>query len=91
MPLTEITHQTYWARADETFNKIAHSYTFGTLESLQESLNSVAILPIDNAPLVFEDDRLYLRRYWQYEQDVAKVFNQRMQPTRLDDAKKKTS
>lgn len=88
LPLAEITHQTYWARADETLNKVAHGYTFGTLESLQDSLNSVAVLPIDNAPLVFEDDRLYLRRYWQYEQDVAKVFNQRMQPTRLDGAQK---
>jgi exodeoxyribonuclease V alpha subunit len=33
-----------------------------------------------NTPLVLAGQRLYLRRYWQYEQDVARAIKQRIAP-----------
>lgn len=32
---------------------------------------------LENTPLVLEDDRLYLKRYWGYEEEVARGFLQR--------------
>ena len=37
-----------------------------------------------NTPLVLQDKRLYLRRYWQYQQTLDTRIQQRLQPTQND-------
>ena len=37
-----------------------------------------------NSPLVLEGNRLYLRRYWQYQQILDQAIQQRLQPVRAD-------
>jgi exodeoxyribonuclease V alpha subunit len=37
-----------------------------------------------NTPLVLEGNRLYLRRYWQYQQILDQAIQQRLQPVRAD-------
>lgn len=34
----------------------------------------------DEAPLILEDNRLYLNRYWRYESSLAELINARLQP-----------
>jgi len=34
----------------------------------------------DEAPLILEDDRLYLNRYWRYESSLAELITSRLQP-----------
>ena len=53
------------------------------LPAHREWLARLADLPIgpdDGAPLVFEHGRLYLRRYWQFETDLADAIRQRLLP-----------
>jgi exodeoxyribonuclease V alpha subunit len=88
LPLADIAGQTYWSSAvDETRTGItaepgietSQGYTFASFEVLMESLQRYPITADDGAPLVLENARLYLRRYWQYEQQVAQHLLQRMQ------------
>ena len=36
-------------------------------------LSQLAITPEDDQPLVYEQQRLYLRRYWQFEEELARA------------------
>jgi len=49
------------------------------LESWRKKLQSSPVVGIasGSAPLVLEDDRLYLSRYWEYEESVAEFLRQR--------------
>lgn len=49
-------------------------------EEWQAQLAELPISPEDDAPLVFEYGRLYLRRYWQFETELADGIRQRLQP-----------
>ncbi|GHU31009.1 RecBCD enzyme subunit RecD [Betaproteobacteria bacterium] len=42
-----------------------------SLEAWQDALAASPLLSAENAPLVIEGARLYLRRYWQYERTVS--------------------
>ncbi len=44
----------------------------------QHALNASTAVNTDNSPLVFDGQRLYLRRYWQYEQWIKDDLEQRM-------------
>ena len=88
LPLADIAGQTYWSSAvGETRAGIAAApvietspgYTFASFEVLMESAQRYPITADHGAPLVLENARLYLRRYWQYEQQVAQHLLQRMQ------------
>ncbi|KKO49935.1 hypothetical protein VT06_04920 [Arsukibacterium sp. MJ3] len=52
-----------------------------TLAQWQQALSQSAVVDQGpgNNPLVLIGHRLYLRRYWQYEQDIASQINQRLQ------------
>lgn len=41
------------------------------LTQWRQGLAELALAPDDGAPVVFEQDRLYLRRYWRFETEVA--------------------
>ena len=79
--LADIAGQTYWSSAAEAISGlvVANGFTFGDFESLITSAQSYAITPVDTAPVVLENGRLYLRRYWHYEQQVAGHLLERMQ------------
>lgn len=46
----------------------------------QAQLAGLPIGPEDGAPLVFEHGRLYLRRYWRFETELADAIHQRLVP-----------
>lgn len=50
------------------------------LSALQHS--SLVSLGTGNTPLVLQGQRLYLRRYWQYQQTLAQHIQQRLRPVR---------
>jgi len=61
-------------------------YVFPTSAQLMQVLSEHAIGPHDGAPIVLQGSKLYLRRYWHYEQQVAQELLQRMQPQALSAA-----
>lgn len=67
LPLTALAGELWWA--DEGEHK--PGYRFAPVAELQALLAELAITPTDGAALVFERGHLYLRRYWQYEVEVA--------------------
>ncbi|MEX1214649.1 exodeoxyribonuclease V subunit alpha [Saccharospirillum sp.] len=68
-----------WAGRTEWHNDDKPGYTFPALADWLNHLNQLPIGPDDNAPIVLDGDRLYLRRYWQFEQELAGYLRQRMQ------------
>ncbi|MCK5665066.1 MAG: exodeoxyribonuclease V subunit alpha [Thiotrichaceae bacterium] len=74
LPLLEVADKTFWT--DEDNNQIG--YAFPAVQELQQSLEGLAISVEDNAPIVLDQQALYLRRYWQYEVEVAQSIAQRM-------------
>jgi exodeoxyribonuclease V alpha subunit len=65
----------HW-RAQEQGGK--SGYPFPPLEQWLDHLNQFPLSPENNQPLVFELNRLYLRRYWQFEQEVAEHLRRMM-------------
>ncbi|HBQ42317.1 MAG TPA: exodeoxyribonuclease V subunit alpha, partial [Halieaceae bacterium] len=67
---------------------VAGSAAGGTLPSLDDWLQQLAALPLEpgrNTPLVLDGQRLYLRRYWQFEQNLAEALRPRLQPSPVAD------
>jgi exodeoxyribonuclease V alpha subunit len=82
LPLADIAGQTYWSSTMGETNTgiaVAPGYTFAPFEVLMDSVQGLPITADHGAPLVLDNARLYLRRYWQYEQQVAQHLLQRMQ------------
>ena len=81
LPLADIAGQTLWSAASDarTGAGAIPGYTFATFRELLDSAQSYAITAGDAAPLVLDNERLYLRRYWHFEQQVAGHLLQRMQ------------
>ncbi|WP_051208193.1 exodeoxyribonuclease V subunit alpha [Saccharospirillum impatiens] len=69
-----------WAGKTEWQTDDKPGYTFSALEDWLAKLSALPIGPDDNAPIVLEDDRLYLRRYWHFERELAGYLRQRMHP-----------
>ena len=59
--------RTEWAIADQPNS----GYRFPGLDDWHARLNTLPIGPDDNAPVVYEHQRLYLRRYRRFECDLA--------------------
>ncbi len=54
---------------------------FAEPEPWLQKLNTFAIKPEDKAPVVLQNRRLYLRRYWKFEQELASFFSERFKQT----------
>ncbi|MDN4502421.1 exodeoxyribonuclease V subunit alpha [Alteromonadaceae bacterium BrNp21-10] len=65
LPLSALAHQHCWAAPEKA------GYQFADLAQLQQALASLAIDESASASIVLDNDALYLRRYWQFEQEVA--------------------
>lgn len=57
----------YWNNTDES----KEGYHFPRLDDWHEQLSQICFTSVDNQPLVYEKNRLYLRRYWQFEGELG--------------------
>lgn len=73
--------QTHWR--DEASGK--PGYRFPPLDDWLAHLRALPLAPDDGQPLVLELNRVYLRRYWRFENELAAMLRQRMgAPTDID-------
>lgn len=70
--LPALAEQTLWR--DDELDK--PGVVLPSLDEWSTHLEGLNIAPDSGHPLVFENDRLYLRRYWQFETEVAMHLNQ---------------
>lgn len=76
------------AAQEEPYRQLAGP--FPEPEAWSAALQGYRIAPPDNAPVVLDNRRLYLRRYWQFEQEVAQFFRCRFGQNReLGEEKRK--
>ncbi|MCU7799189.1 MAG: exodeoxyribonuclease V subunit alpha [gamma proteobacterium symbiont of Lucinoma myriamae] len=62
----------YWHNLnEEKADENKPGYSFPLLADWNQYLSQLAITPDDNQPLVYEQRRLYLRRYWQLENELG--------------------
>ena len=73
------------SESDEALAEFSELNAYG-LEQWQAALNNSGLVGSGqgNTPLVLEGNRLYLRRYWQYQQILDQAIQQRLQPVRAD-------
>ncbi len=73
------------AWADRTHWRDAASdkpgYRFPPLDDWLAHLRALPLAPVDGQPLVLDLNRLYLRRYWRFENELAAMLRQRMSTT----------
>lgn len=70
LPVSVIANTHYGYLSDDFGVVIHHGFVFSTTKTLYELLSSINISPEKNHPIVCVDGRLYLRRYYQFEQDL---------------------
>ncbi len=75
LPINKIANKTLWQDSEKNI-KGFHFFSEAELNSL---LANYAITINDNAPIVLEYQSLYIRRYWQFEVNIAKAINIRHQ------------
>lgn len=68
----------YWAGQTRWQSDTFPGIRFPELSDWRQKLQALALTPDDGAPVVFERDRLYLRRYWRFETEVAAAIKQRL-------------
>ena len=71
-------HLPYWAGQVRWQTDTLSGIRFPELDAWRQALQGLAITPGDDAPVVFEQDRLYLRRYWRFETEVAIAIRERL-------------
>ena len=79
-------HLPYWAGQTRWQSDISPGIRFPELDEWRKGLEALALAPDDDAPVVFEQDRLYLRRYWRFETEVAGAIRKRLAGTEGVDA-----
>ena len=67
LKLDEEVEAVYWDSPEQDKS----GYQFPALDEWQKHLSASAVSPDDNQPLVYEQSRLYLRRYWQFEEELG--------------------
>ena len=86
LKLSEEANQIGWLNADED----KKGYQFPDLQEWKNYLSDSTINPENDYPIVYENERLYLRRYWQFENELAIVIRrlvQRVAPIDLEHGK----
>ncbi|WP_394176074.1 exodeoxyribonuclease V subunit alpha [Thalassotalea litorea] len=79
LQLTEIAANTWFASTiEDNEGKEYPGYVFADLATLKQGLEALAISPDDSSLIVFEHEKLYLRRYWQFERDLAIAIRERV-------------
>ncbi len=81
LPVTEAADKTYWQNSEKDLD----GYHFPSPDSINQCLAELAIKPEEQAPIVFDEQALYLRRYWQFEVEIAASLKNRMALTPLSE------
>ncbi|WP_210394660.1 exodeoxyribonuclease V subunit alpha [Motiliproteus sediminis] len=82
LDLAAVAGQTLWA--GEGRDSVPRpGYRFAELTALQAQLSDLELGPEANQLVVRQQNRLYLRRYWLFEQELAQALNQRLAPLAL--------
>jgi exodeoxyribonuclease V alpha subunit len=70
----------HWAIAFDEQGQCSHQgYIFPNTEILTSLLHLIKIEPNEKQPIVFENNKLYLRRYYQFEIELSQGINKRLQ------------
>jgi len=87
LPLTELAQQ-HWAVAFDELGKCScQGFVFPDNECLFNVLTALDLSANTQQPIVFENNRVYMRRYYQFEQTLVQAFKARMSqrlPTSLE-------
>ncbi len=75
LKLSEYADTVYWQETEQQ----KPGYMFPSLSVWHDCLTALELTPQANKPLVYEYQRLYLRRYWQFEYELAKKINKFLQ------------
>jgi len=75
----------YWAGATAWATDDEPGHRFPELDDWLEKLAGLPIGPEDPAPLVLDQHRLYLRRYWRFETELAESIRARLAPVSIRD------
>ncbi|TDT37769.1 DNA helicase/exodeoxyribonuclease V alpha subunit [Halospina denitrificans] len=75
-----------WASATAWATDEDPGYRFPELDDWLNKLDQLPIGPGDAAPLVLDQQRLYLRRYWRFETELADSIRSRLEPVPIEDA-----
>jgi len=70
LPLHVIANTQYGYLSDETGVVVNHGFVFSDLAKLMDLFTVINVSVEAGHPIVFDDERLYLRRYFQFEQDL---------------------
>jgi exodeoxyribonuclease V alpha subunit len=78
LPLTEIAEK-HWAVAFDEQGQCSHQgFIFPDKDNLFNALTALNISADAHHPIVFENNSLYMRRYYQFEQTLAQEFKARL-------------
>lgn len=78
LPITEMS-AVHWAMALDEQGQCSHQgFIFPSSEILRTLLNELSIEAKAQQPLVFEHNNLYMRRYYQFERELAHGINTRL-------------
>ena len=91
LDLAALAGQTLWAESSAVADAPAPAkpgVRFGELAVLRAALDGLDLDPAAGQALVREGDRLYLRRYWNFERELAASLGPRLQPLALEPAQR---
>jgi exodeoxyribonuclease V alpha subunit len=78
LPMTEIAGE-HWGVAFDELGECSHQgYLFPSVDILQGLLSALNISVDQHQPVVFDNNRLYMRRYFQFEWELAEGISQRL-------------
>lgn len=80
LSLDGIAEKVLW-QSEVVENASTTGYYFPDAETLKGLLISMDLLEVNRLPLVFDYDRLYMRRYWSFEVEVANKIDELMMST----------
>ncbi len=78
LPINVIGKTQYGFLSDDTGVVVNHGFVFSDLNTLNDLLTSINISVEAGHPIVFDGGRLYLRRYYKFEQDLFNDITQKV-------------
>lgn len=72
LQLTEWAETTQWEKIEQESER-SGGYQFPSFSDWDQYLTALSVTPAAGHPVVYEAGRLYLRRYWQFEDEVAQA------------------
>lgn len=86
LKLEEWAQSTHWEQVAEE-GVLTGGYTFPALDDWDQYLIALSLAPAAGHPVVYENGRLYLRRYWQFEDEVAQAIRTYSHEVSFDQAR----